>query len=281
MKVTPVTLALFIGVLAVPLHGLAATIGVNFVGGSSPGNVGSLGGGPVNAMASAEVAGVVPQAFWNGAGIANQSDTTVNRAGTLSALVDSGGAAVPFMQVEWASNNTFSTTLTDSAGNNRLMKGYLDSSGALSPYTSSTSSVKVSSLPQSYAAGGFDLIVYFDGASTAGIQDRIGQYQLFDGTSNTNTPLGEIFGRDVWGVDFSGTFIQATGASAAAAGAGNYIRFTGLHTTSFTLLATGVAADVPRAPINGFQIVAVPEPSALCAMLASCCVMLIRRRRGI
>jgi hypothetical protein len=236
-----------------------ATIGIDFVGGSNlypP----YTNGGPVGTMQSTEIAGVVPQACWNAAGIGGQNNTTVNRSGNLAAgtVYDSTGAVVPGLSIAWNGWETFSTDIPETPGNNRMMKGYLDAGPA-----SLTATVTVSGLPASYAVAGYDVLVYFDGEQTIGSQDRVGRWRVYDGTNTAAPLLGEAFGRDPAGVDFSGTFVQATGTSAAGATVGNYVRFVGLHAPTLTLEAFGAAGDVPRAPVNGIQIVPapVPEPS--------------------
>ena len=94
--------------LAAPLAG-AQTISINFQGGQ---------GGPITPMDPTEVAGVVRVANWN-----NAPDPT----GTLSALIDSTGATVPGGTVTYSgSPNTWANGLADAPGDNRLLKGYLD-----------------------------------------------------------------------------------------------------------------------------------------------------------
>jgi len=243
----------------------ANSIGINFVGGSQVGVGGSSGGGAVNSMQLSEFAGVVPQAFWNNAGIGGQANNSVNESGTLAAgtLTDSSGTPVPALMCTWNAQNTFSTYVADNAGSFRMMKGYLDSSGVSGPYASSTTTVTIANLPSSYVTSGYDVILYFDGLiNVATTQDRVGRYRVFDGPTNSGTMLGEIFGRDPAGVDFSGNYIQASGTSIASVSAGNYVRFSGLHASTITVDAFGSADTVPRAPINGIQIVAIPEPCA-------------------
>ncbi len=255
------------------------TIGIDFVGGSNlypP----FTNGGPVAAMQSTETAGVVPQAFWNAAGIGGQNNTTVNRSGNLAAgtVYDGTGAVVPGLSMTWNGWETFSTDIPETPGNNRMMKGYLDAGPA-----GMTATVTISGLPSAYTSAGYDLLVYFDGEQTIGSQDRVGRWRVYEGTSIAAPLLAEAFGRDPAGIDFSGTFVRATGTSAAAATAGNYIQFSGLHAPTLTLEAFGAAGDVPRAPVNGIQIVSsIPEPSTLVMLVMGAVGLLAcaRRRRA-
>jgi hypothetical protein len=244
-------------------NAIAGSIGVNFVGGSVPGGGATNGGGAVTAMQSTEVAGVIPQSFWNNAGTGGQADSFANAVGTLGAgsVRNNLGATIPALTVSWNAFNTFSTFVSDTPGNNRMMKGYLDSSNN-NPLTSSDTLVTVSNLPSVFTGGGFDLYVYYDGLINVGGPNRVGQYEVFNGSSTGGTLLGTIYGVDT--TSFAVTFIRASGTTAANATSGNYVEFTGLHAGTFTLQGFGVAGDVPRAPINGIQIVAeTPEPSSL------------------
>jgi hypothetical protein len=137
----------------------------------------------------------------------------------------------------------------------------LDTSSA-NPFTSSDTLVTVSNLPSVFTGGGFDLYVYYDGLINVGAANRVGQYEVFNGPNTAGALLGTVYGKDT--ASFAGTFIRASGTTAANATSGNYVEFTGLHASTFTLQAFGVAGDVPRAPINAIQIVAeTPEPSSL------------------
>lgn len=106
-------------------------IGINFVG-SSP-----------TAMAANEVAGVVSQSHWNNAAGATRSSPL--------ALMDQSGTASG-ATVTWASGNTWLTGIADQAGNPRLMKGYIDTSGP-------SITVAVAGL----SPGTYDVYVYADG----------------------------------------------------------------------------------------------------------------------
>lgn len=187
-------------------------IGLDFVGGGT-------------SMASTETAGVVPTTHWNDA---------TGAAGSGLSLVDSTGGSSG-AAAAWSASAIYNTGITDTAGNYRMMKGYLDT------YSGSTSTVTVSNLPAAYTSGGYDVYVYTDGSN--GSATRVGQYTI-GGTTVQAT--------DSANKDFSGTFTQASNS------AGNYIRFQNLNSSTFTLTAAPVSSTdgYLRASINGIQIVA-------------------------
>ncbi len=186
------------------------------------------------AMATTEVAGVIPEPNWNDA-------SGVSSSSPLS-LIDDTGAATS-ATVTWSSNDIWDTPITDQPGNARMMKGYLDTS------SNSTTTVTVAGLPTS--AGGYQVYVYADGDN--GSATRTGIYTI-SGAGITTTTINLT---DAASTNFSGTFTQANNST------GNYVVFT-INAAGFTLSATGGAASdgFPRAPINGIQIVPInPTPN--------------------
>jgi hypothetical protein len=216
------------------LPGGLNAISINFQGGS-PNN------GTPAAMAATESAGHVSASHWN---------TVSGAAGSASALVQNHGSASA-ASVNWSSNNLWSTPLADTAGNNRMMKGYLDTTDT------STTSVTVSGLPAGYTSGGYEVYLYVDGQSNA-TDNKQGRYTL-DGSLITLI--------DAASTDFGGTFTLANN------GTGNCIVFTDRTTSGFTLTATPDPLQPGgRAPLNGIQIVgkvASGPPLAPAAPLAS------------
>jgi len=186
------------------------------------------------AMATTEVAGVIPEPNWNNA-------SGVSSSSPLS-LIDDTGAATS-ATVTWSSNDIWDTPITDQPGNARMMKGYLDTA------SNSTTTVTVAGLPTS--AGGYQVYVYADGDN--GSATRTGIYTI-SGAGITTTSIDLT---DAANTNFSGTFTQANNST------GNYVVFT-INAAGFTLSATGGAASdgFPRAPINGIQIVPInPTPN--------------------
>jgi hypothetical protein len=182
------------------------------------------------AMGSTEQAGVVPETNWNDA-------TGASNSGGL-ALVDSTGAATR-ATVTWSADDVWESTITDEAGNVRMMKGYLDNG------EEDATTVTVSGLPSN--AGGYQVYVYAQGTSD-GTTTTTGIYQISgSGISTSSVSL-------TYNANFNGTFTQATGSNAN----GNYIVFTIPNVAGFTLSAIPSTASngYKRAPVNGMQIVA-------------------------
>ena len=193
-------------------------IGINFLGTST------------SLMAATETAGVVPQTGWNNAVGAARS--------TPLPLVDDAGKATT-ASVTWTANNGWMTPITDSPGNARMMKGYLDNNNT------SITTVTVTGLP----AAAYDVYVYSDGDNKA--YTRTASYKL-TGPGIAEKTIGLT---DAPNRNFSGTFIQGAGT------AGNYVKFN-FSGTQFTLTAIpGTSTNLNvRAPVNGIQIVNASVP---------------------
>ena len=189
-------------------------------------------GSNTTAMGASETAGVVPKTHWNNA--LNASSTS-----PLS-LVDENGASTG-ASITWKADNTYnSSTIPDQPGNFRMMRGYLDN-GNNNPTTISVAGL---------SGGTYDIYVYADAPN--GSSARTGSYQL-SGPGITTTAIGLT---DAANTDFTGTFVQANNS------AGNYVKFSSVPATSFTLTATPTqSADYLRAPVNGIQIIPVAPPS--------------------
>jgi hypothetical protein len=176
--------------------------------------------------------------------------------GTFGSLVNSAGATTAASLTVSGSTNNYSVANVPATGDGSMMQGYLDNSPG------NIISMAFSGL----TAAGFaryNVYVYFDGDTT---NNRVGQYSI--GSTS-------VFGNDT--ANFSGTFTQVPLSSNADLGtstpSGNYIVFPDVAGDAFTLTATvGTAGDgVQRAPINGVQIVTVPEPGHLLFMIAVTC----------
>ncbi len=176
-------------------------------------------------MGPTESAGFVARTHWNNAHF---------NAGSLPALVDDTASSTG-ASVSWASNNTWSTNIPDSPGNNRMMKAYLDTTNT------STTTVQLSNLPGSFAR--YDVYVYFDGDN--GGEARTGIFKIGPAL---------ISGTDAANTNFSGTFTLASGGSA-----GNFVLFPDVTGNAFTVTATPgpSSGGTRRAAVNGIQIVAI------------------------
>lgn len=196
-----------------------SVISVNFVGGSATNN-------NIARMEAAEVAGVVPASNWNSAygGGGYQTDLRAN------------GGAQTSANVLWDCAGTYSTSLPDTPGNNRMMKGYLSNSNT------GQVQVTVTGLPANFLSSGYDVYAYVDGNNPT--STRSGTFSI----GNESHHITDSQNRD-----FEGRFFPP-----GVADVGNYVVFKDLNSTSFVL--TGVRAEatdgVQRAPLNGIQIVA-------------------------
>ena len=204
--------------VSTPAAGMGA-IGINFVGSST------------TAMGPAETAGVVSKSHWNNAAGAARS--------TPLALLDETGAATGGT-ITWGANGTWTTPITDQAGNARMMKGYLDTSDT------STTKLTISGL----AARTYDVYVYADGDNRA--YTRSAAYTISGtGITTTSTTLTDGANTNFWS-----SFTRASNST------GNYVKFT-INAGGFTLTATPTApaSGARRAPVNGIQIIPVTPPA--------------------
>src|SRR5437667_3276844 len=225
----------------------ADSIGINFVGGST------VNGMPAPLGAN-ETAGFVPQQFWNNA---------PGASGTIALQGDAGAslpAFYPDFSAMWSSAfGIRSTPITETSANSRLMKGYLNSDDTLSGKIM----VTISDIPPGFTAGGYAVIVYFDGDNRSA--NRVGRYTARALNYGSRT----IYGLDGSNVDFAGSFKQVPSSRTTDQGGatpdGNFIIFTGLHDENFTLEVNGTSADDlnSRAALNAIQIVdqrSLPAP---------------------
>jgi|GEM_PF-1843824 len=259
---------------------LAASIGLNFVETTDPG----VQNGQVDSLLSGELAGApgYSQSNWNNYG---RWSGLINPTDNLGVTTSVG--------VAWDSANTWHNNGNPIVtGDDKLMRGYLDATGAANQPTFSsifeTNSNKpviylsgVSTWLSSQSASTFDVVVYFDGDTTG----RVGEYWLQTVSGSfTSFTLGSdltphYFGRDFG--DFGGTYdpVALSATSTGTADDGNYVVFSGIPATADTFLIRTEEQTV-RAPISAVQIVAVPEPSSLAILgLSLCSVAVFRRRR--
>lgn len=232
----------------------AQTLGINFEA-----NINSPGV-PVD---SATPAGVVPQLNFNNA------NPTGLAAGTNSSLIYADGSAATGVTLTWKANDTYSSGITPPSNNDAaLMTDFLDGGP-----NNVSADVSVTGLP----SGTYALFLYIAGDQSGAI--RGGTYTI-NGNDfyllNSGTDSGSP----------SGTFELAVAGDSATPGsgtAGNYFKTT-FAGSSLTISESNFYASdpYPRAPIDGLQIVAVPEPSTLAMMALGGMGMLamIRRRNS-
>ena len=178
-------------------------------------------------MASTESAGVVAKTNWNNAANAN---------GSGMALKDLQGSNTP-VTLTWASDHTSLSTITDTAGNYRMIRGMLNTSNT------SSSTITVAGLIGN--ANGYDVYIYCQ-PSQPSTATRTAAYQI-SGSGITTTTVNATASTP----NFTGTFTQANNST------GNYVKFTIGNVSGFTIKATPVSASdgIPRAPVNGIQII--------------------------
>jgi hypothetical protein len=240
-------LILSLAAFAVPNAVFAQSAGFNFVA-SDAGNPQAQ----PTTLASADVAGAVPQANWNNLDLANGSATT-------GIVYDNGlGTAVPStINVTWASPNSWQSAGNNSfpagSGNRALMAGYIDSNDQ----PGGGPMVTVTGIPAALRTPTYDVLVYF--MSDSGEERRGGGYTL---TPEGGTPVvkyGSTEGNPTTHTEDPGTDIDNTMD-------GTFLKFTGLSAPSFTLTADATLTmpagftNGLRAPIAGFQIVSFALP---------------------
>lgn len=218
------------------------SIGLNF-GADEPNGAGTA---TLSATDKAGAPGVA-QSNWNNL-------TTLSGSETGTIVANAGGSsAATSVQVDWTSNNTWSSTGRGEENNQftgpdlALMTGYLDTGNA------TTTSVTISGLPSDLTGGGYDVYVYALGGVAGG---RAGGYRILD--AGTKAVLKDY----VRGTssDNPADYVQVPASVAGGGpGLGNYLLFTGLSASSIIIEATTESGQAgggtPRAPINAIQLV--------------------------
>lgn len=216
-------------------------------------------------LGAAETAGAptFEHANWNNSG----------RWGNATVLKDATGAATP-VSMKWDSTLFFRTNADETlGGNNKLMKGYLDSNGTAitAPFdgvfgnSDDKPIVLLTGLNAWMTSKGltsFSIVIYSDSDTTGPRGTRVwlsranpqspvnGDPGL--GTNITGTV--DILDGANWGT--TPTFVKVTGAS----GVGNYTVFSGINEDSL-YIRLDEGGSVPwRCPLNGFQIIGTDVP---------------------
>jgi galactosylceramidase len=177
-------------------------------------------------MGSSESAGVAAATGWNNA---------INNSGSGLMLNDSAGNPSG-ATAAWSANGVYTSSASDTAGNNRMMRTYLDTGSA------TTTTVTVNGLPPN--SGGWNVYVYCFGDNP---ETREGSYTI----SGAGITTASVTGFNTASSVFNGTFVQASNSP------GNYVLFSIPNVSGFTVSATPIAngATYPRAPVNGIQII--------------------------
>lgn len=269
-----------VAVILISVSGVNATaISVNLVAISSNGvdpDPAILGPG--------ETAGLVPAANWNNWELSKIGVGIPEASKTFSGIVDDSGTATSSQIVYSQSGNhamatsaTYDYTPTDE----KLFRRYVDQWG-----NNRSSSYTVTNLPSSITQHGYNVIVYT--SSTAHLDNRSGTIKIDDAADGTFDQTKYVWGgANPYSSEVG--YVEQTYASLAEAknayqdgnADGNYIMFTGLTSDSFELeVYVNSDSGAQRVPVNGFQIVAVPEPVTI-ALMGLGFVSLRFRKRGV
>lgn len=238
----------------------AQNYGIHFVGNTVD---------PVTAAA-----GVVPLANYN----------NITQAAATFAITDSSGLNPATLTLAGpGAGNGFSNATVGNGGNNSLMHGYLDSGGTGGAGATGTGTSSVTLTLSNLTSPSYDLYVYTlgDAPRPGNLGDGLPQY----------TVNGTNYFAAIQGGAFSGTFVrdgtQSTQLTAFpnpnALTAGNYLLVQGVTPVAGTItLVTNADNRTFRSPVNGLQLIAVPEPSttaiAALGLLGAVVVMQLRRR---
>jgi hypothetical protein len=173
----------------------------------------------------------------------------IGAAGVFTGLVrDTNGIAMSSGAAAlWESTNTFTTTGMGEENNNfvgadrTLMSAYLDQN----TLTPSPTFVQIIDLPDDLAVK-YDLYIY----TLGGQANRGGAYAVNGGAPKYVVASGD-------GSRNGPDFVEAMGDDPAFGMSdwGNYVVFRDLSGKTVTITAVNLFGQVPRAPINGLQIV--------------------------
>lgn len=271
MKNTLITAAAAFSALS--LADAASTIGVKFVDSQDTAWGTATAGAPGFAQGNWNFV----TTDWSGNG---PNDTP------LANIVTSTGASATELQnisypghsdpVHYDAANTWRSGAGNGSANDTLMNGYLDDGGNDQPY------VNISLDNTSVSA---TIVVYFHGDVASG---AVGRYWL----EEWSDPLaaGTVI-TDQVGVsanDWSGTFNSAgtfsqtgTPGNVDVAANSNYIVFDNITAKNIRIRSAGNGdpEDFGRGPLNGFQVITVPEPTSALLVALGGLLLGVRRRK--
>ena len=235
----------------------AAVISVNFDGAQF--------GGGASILGSSDVSGVEAVDNWN-----NVTGSSVGGSSTATALTDETGGAtgtsLTYFERFW-SDGTAGTT-----ANENMTQSYTNTTTGVA-----SEAMSFAGIGSAFTASGYDVIVYL------GITDRNGPRE-FGVNIDGGTAQWIQVERHTNGLDtFSSTTFASEAIAAVSTTDSNYIRFTGITASSFSInfLSDSGLGDSERVGVRGIQLVAVPEPASVSLLLGTSCaaLLLLRRRR--
>jgi hypothetical protein len=203
-------------------------------------------------MAPTDVAGVVRAANWNTiTNGAAASLTPIYADGTLAT-----GVSITPSEITFANRGTISSSVS---GDTKLFNGVED----ISSTASNAFSISVTGL--SFAE--YDVYVYRRAENLG----RAGSFTIGDTTyyvgsngshgDNPTDETGYVLSTDT---TYDGALSSAGGTVLSDVDQGNYVKFSGLTGSSFTLDMGALSDDsAPRSKVAGIQIVAIPEPATI------------------
>ena len=197
-------------------------------------------------ISGADQAGVVLAANWNNSWPSNPTSNLIDNSGAATTLnlsygsynqwsIDGSGGPAPGQDA-------------DGSYNRNLLNGYLNSGPAAWSPSITNSYVTLTSIPYSL----YDVYIYFS-SDTAG---RIGN--VTDGT--TTFDFSTIGPAEISG---SSALLTQTTDTTGANPSADYAVFTDESASSLTLTVNALNGNDQWLGIAGFQIVEVPEPSAM------------------
>lgn len=260
--------------------GLVASVLVLAVNSRAAGIISINAAGSAPAMGLAEVAGAVPFGLPN-AHVAGwiTNPTGLIGEGSATPVTDHTGSIVSNVQFQMPTGGTNNGSGNTTPGDFRMMNGYWESTRVL-----------IRGLTPAYTDLGFWLVVYSDGNN--GSEPRAADMQLYVGGPGGGALLTSNTANDPANSTFNGTYILGTNYtiltvphSMAILGTTYNITNTGVNPYGgygFDLVSSpipGPSTPNPRAAINGFQLIAMPEPTTLGLLALGGMGLLSRRRR--
>lgn len=222
--------------------------------------------------------GVVP--------ISNYNNIT-QAAGTPFAITDSTGLnPVTLTLTGPGAGNGYSNATVGNGGNFSLMHGYLDAGGVGGQGSTGTGTASVTLTFTNLTSPAYDFYVYTlgDAARPGNIGDGLPQY----------TVNGTDYFAAVQGGAFSGTFVRDGTQPTQLTQfpnpnnltQGNYLLVEGVTPVNGTITLVANADNRTfRSPVNGLELIAVPEPSttamAVLGLLGAVVVFQVRRRAAV